>query len=233
MNTNTTTKVWDLPVRVFHWSLAASFAGAYVLSESERLRNVHAMLGYTALGLIAFRLLWGFVGSRYARFTSFLYGPGAALGYLRDAVTGRAGEYAGHNPAGSWAVYALLALGLATGVSGYLNLNELGGETMEAAHEVFANAWLVVVIAHVGGVIFSSIAHRENLARAMVTGYKRGAASASIPGTAPALGIALAAAVFGFWSWSMLGGGPVPMRGATAADQEQNVLAGAPENDDD
>ncbi len=230
---NATTKVWDLPVRVFHWSLAVSFAGAYVLSESERLRNVHAMLGYTVLGLIAFRLVWGFVGSRYARFASFRYGPGAALGYLRDAATGRPAEYVGHNPAGSWAVYALLALGLATGATGYLNFNDLGGESMEELHEVLANAWLAVVGAHLLGVLFSSIVHRENLARAMVTGYKRAAAGASIPGTAPALGVALAVAVVGFWGWSLLGGGPVPVRGAAGAGQEHNVLAGEAETDDD
>lgn len=230
---NAKTRVWDLPVRVFHWSLAASFAGAYLLAESERLRNVHVMLGYTVLGLIAFRLLWGFVGSRYARFSSFLYGPRAALRYLRDAATGRPAGYVGHNPAGSWAVYGLLLLGIATGVSGYLNYNELGGEGMEEVHAFLANAWLVVVGAHVLGVVFSSIAHRENLARAMVTGYKRGAASASIAGTAPAVGVAVAVAVVGFWGWSMLAGGTLPGGTAVQAGREQNGLAGSWRNDDD
>ena len=228
---NAKTRVWDLPVRIFHWSLAASFAGAYVLSESERLRNVHVSLGYTVLGLIAFRMLWGLVGSRYARFSSFLYGPGAALGYLRDALRGRPGHYAGHNPAGSWAVYALLLLGIATGVSGYLNFNGYGGEGMEEVHEVMANAWLVMVGLHIFGVIFSSIAHRENLVRAMITGYKRGAASASIPGSAPAVGVAMAVAVLGFWGWTMLGGGPAAA--GAGPGQEQRGLAAGAENDDD
>jgi len=230
---NTTTRVWDLPVRVFHWALAASFAGAWLLSESERMRNVHVMLGYTAMGLIAFRLLWGFVGSRYARFSSFLYGPGAALRYLRDAALGRPGEYVGHNPAGSWAVYAILGLGLATGASGYLRFNDYGGDAMEEVHEALAIAWLAVVALHVVGVAFSSIAHRENLARAMISGYKRGAASSSIPGSAPAVGVAVAVAVFGFWGWSMLAGGPVAAAGAAEADQEHHGLAGREENDDD
>ena len=92
MSKSTKTKVWDLPVRIFHWSLAASFAGAYALSESERLRNIHVTLGYTVLGLIAFRIFWGLVGSRYARFSSFLYGPASALRYLRDALAGRPGH---------------------------------------------------------------------------------------------------------------------------------------------
>lgn len=227
------TKVWDLPVRIFHWSLAASFAGAYVLAESERLRHVHVLFGYTVLGLIAFRVLWGLVGSRYARFASFLYGPGAALRYLRDALAGRPGEYAGHNPAGSWAVYAILLLGIATGVSGYLTYNELGGAAMEEVHEVFANAWLLVVGVHVLGVIFSSIAHRENLAKAMVTGYKRGADSASIPGSAPAVGVAMAAVVLAFWGWSLLAPGGIAVAGASTADQEQDVLVEDDDNDDD
>lgn len=226
------TKVWDLPVRIFHWSLAASFSGAYVLSESERLRNVHVTLGYTVMGLIAFRVLWGLIGSRYARFSSFLYGPVAAVRYLRDSLAGRPSQYAGHNPAGSWAVYAILLLGIATGVSGYLNFHDLGGEGMEEVHEVFANAWLIVVGVHVFGVIFSSIAHRENLARAMITGYKQGAGSASIPGSAPAVGVAMAVAVLGFWGWSLLGTGGLQPGGA-AAGQERNALVRSAENDDD
>ena len=207
--------------------------GAYALSESERLRNVHVTLGYTVLGLIAFRIFWGLVGSRYARFSSFLYGPASALRYLRDALAGRPGHYAGHNPAGSWAVYAILLLGIATGMSGYLNFNEIGGEGMEEIHGALANAWLIVVGLHVLGVVFSSIAHRENLVKAMLTGYKQGAGSASIPGSAPAVGIAMAAAVLGFWGWSLLSAGSLAPGAAAAADQGQDVLVNDEENGDD
>ena len=129
MSTNQETRVWDLPVRVFHWTLAGSFIGAYALSDSERWRNVHVLLGYTVLGLLAFRLLWGFVGTRHARFRSFAYSPLAAVRYLRDEVAGRAQRYLGHNPAGSWAVYGMLLLGVATGVTGYLTFAKIGGET--------------------------------------------------------------------------------------------------------
>lgn len=232
MSTIAKTKVWDLPVRIFHWSLAASFAGAYALAESERLRIVHVTLGYTVLGLITFRIVWGLVGSRYARFSSFLYGPGAAVRYLRDALAGRPGQYTGHNPAGSWAVYAILLLGTATGVSGYLNFNDIGGEGMEEVHGALANAWLVVVGLHVFGVVFSSIAHRENLAKAMLTGYKQGAGS-SIPGSAPAVGMAMAAAVLGFWGWSLLSAGSFLPGAGAASDQEQEVLVNDEENGDD
>jgi cytochrome b len=199
-------RVWDLPVRVFHWSLAISFAVAYTVAESESLRGLHTMLGYTVLGLVVFRLLWGFVGTRYARFSSFAYSPGAALGYLKNLFRGSGPQYIGHNPAGSWAVYLMLVLALATGVSGYLTLNEIGGEAFEEVHELAANAWLAVVIVHVLGVIASSIAHRENLARAMVTGWKQGAGINGIPGATVGIGVVVAIAVISFWSWSFLTG---------------------------
>ncbi len=228
------TFVWDLPVRVFHWALAASFAGAYVLSESERLRNVHVMLGYTVLGLIAFRLLWGLVGTRYARFSSFAYGPHKAFAYLRSLASGRARDYTGHNPAGSWAVYAILILGVATGATGYMNFNELGGESLEEIHGALANAWMAVVVLHVLGVIASSLAHRENLVRAMLTGYKRGAGQAAEPVAARALGVAVAAAVLGFWGWSLLGGGSTGLAAsASGAERGESVLAEEGESSDD
>jgi cytochrome b len=164
--------VWDLPVRLFHWTLAAAFIGAYVLSESERWRLVHVTLGYTVLALVLFRVVWGFLGTRYARFASFAYGPGAALRYITDVARRRPAHFIGHNPAGSWAVYLMLALAVGTGVTGWLQYNDIGGELFEEIHEVLGNAWLVVVLIHVAGVIASSLAHRENLARTMVTGMK-------------------------------------------------------------
>ena len=165
-------RVWDLPVRLFHWLLAGSFAVAYSVAESEQLRNVHVILGYTAVGLILFRILWGFVGSRYARFASFAFSPAAAVRYLRGL--GKPGEhFVGHNPAGSYAIYAILLIGLLTGVTGYMTLSEQGGESLEEVHELFANMWLALVIVHVAGVVIGSWLHRENLVRSMITGYKR------------------------------------------------------------
>ena len=107
--------VWDLPLRVFHWLLALSFAGAFLTAEAERFRDVHVVLGYTFLGLLAFRLVWGVAGSRYARFRSFLYGPRAVITYLQSLVARRPIHYVGHNPAGSWAIYAILYPGLRRG----------------------------------------------------------------------------------------------------------------------
>ena len=164
--------VWDVPTRVFHWLLALSFAGAFLTAESERYRDVHVMLGYAVLGLVAFRLVWGVVGSRYARFWSFAYGPRSVLTYVKSLLTGSPQHYLGHNPAGSWAIYALLALSLLAGASGYAAYSDIGGHWMEDVHEALANTLLGVVLVHVGGVLVSSLLHRENLVRSMLTGYK-------------------------------------------------------------
>lgn len=165
-------QVWDVPTRVFHWSLVLSFCGAYLTAESERYRDIHVMLGYTVLGLIAFRLLWGFVGTRYARFSSFLFKPGDVIAYMASLAQGKAERYVGHNPAGSVAIWLLLALALASGGSGVLLFQDIGGDAMEESHEVFSFAMLVVVLLHVAGVVVSSIMHGENLVRAMITGKK-------------------------------------------------------------
>jgi cytochrome b len=191
--------VWDLPTRVFHWLLAASFAGAFLTAESERLRSVHVGLGYTVLGLLAFRLLWGLVGTRYARFSSFAFGPRRVLSYIKSVLTFSPQHYVGHNPAGSWAIYAMFALALLTGISGYATYNDIGGEWLEEAHEAAANAFLGVVILHIAGVIVSSLIHRENLARAMLDGYKSGPAGAGIRYRHRAIAVALIAALGGLW----------------------------------
>jgi cytochrome b len=238
-------RVWDLPVRVFHWALAASFGAAYLLSESERLRGVHVTFGYTVLGLIAFRLAWGFVGTRHARFGSFLFGPGAVLRYLRRLASGRPEHFLGHNPAGSWAIWAILGLGLATGATGYLTFDDVGGEAVEELHEALADAWLVVVFVHLAGVLLSSLVHRENLVAAMLSGYKNAVTGADVGSGVPArtlAGLAAASAIAVFWIVSLLAGGPVAGNGASFDDADasggpagarQSAMADAGDGDDD
>jgi cytochrome b len=165
--------VWDLPVRLFHWMLAASFAGAFLTAESERYRDVHVALGSTVVGLVAFRLLWAFVGTRYARLSSFAFGPRAVVGYLKSLLMFSPLHYVGHNPAGSWVIYALVLLALVTGASGYATYSDIGGHRLEEFHEDAANVMLTLVLVHIGGVVVSSLLHRENLVKAMITGYKR------------------------------------------------------------
>lgn len=172
--------VWDLPVRFFHWSLALSFATAYVTSESERWQLIHITSGYVLAALIAFRLIWGMIGSRYARFSEFVRGPGAVKGYLLGLLRLRPPHYTGHNPAGALAVLALLSLGLLTAASGWANFNEIGGKLLEELHEGAANIMLAVVGIHVAAVLLTSLLHRENLVASMLSGFKRGSADLAI-----------------------------------------------------
>ena len=201
------TLIWDLPTRVFHWLLAGSFFGAYVLSESETLRQYHVMFGYTVLALTAFRLVWGFVGSRYARFSSFLFGPSSVFRHIGGIARRQVEPHVGHTPAGSWAIYAMLILALVTGATGYLNLNEIGGDAMEEFHEVAGNLWMLVVGIHVAGVIVSSFVEKQNLPRSMVTGRKAVPAAQGIGGSHALLGALVLAVVIGFWgyTWSVSG----------------------------
>lgn len=192
--------VWDLPTRTFHWMLAACFVGAFTTGDSERWRDLHVMFGYTMLILIAFRVLWGFAGTRYARFSSFAFGPGRVSGYLRSLLGNRPEHHVGHNPAGSWAIWLLLGLALAASLTGYAAYNELGGEWLEELHEGAANAMLAVVLAHIAGVIVSSLCHRENLVAGMITGRKAGEPADGITRARPVAAALLIAAVIGFWT---------------------------------
>lgn len=170
--------VWDLPVRLFHWLLAAAFTGAMLTAESERLRVTHVRLGYAIAGLVLFRIVWGFAGSRHARFSSWVTGPSAVWRYLRAVPTARPEHHVGHNPAGAAVMLGLLGLGLTTGLTGWLGYEELAGEWVTEVHELSAYAMLTLVGTHVAGVLLASLRHRENLVVAMVTGWKRGPATA-------------------------------------------------------
>ena len=195
-------RVWDPLIRVFHWGLVAAFATAWLTADD--VQTVHEIAGYTVAGLVAFRLLWGLVGSRYARFAQFLKGPGETLAYLGDMTRGRERRHLGHNPAGAAMIVALLLTLSGTAFTGWLmadetrvamlpsmpaivapawaddDEDEYGGERGEAegplkeVHETLANLMLLLAALHVGGVVLASFRHHENLARAMVTGDKRG-----------------------------------------------------------
>jgi cytochrome b len=180
-------RVWDPLVRIFHWSLAAGFATAFIVEDD--LLGVHVWAGYLVLTLIAVRLVWGVIGTRHARFSDFVRRPAAIRAYLIDVLRFRAPRYLGHNPAGGAMILLLLLSVTATAVSGMAlygaqefsgplaalmsGMPESSGEALEEVHEFFANFTLVLVIVHLVGVAFSSLAHRENLIGAMITGFKR------------------------------------------------------------
>jgi cytochrome b len=177
-------RVWDLPVRVTHWLLAACVLAAW-LTRDARLIDLHAAAGYCALLLVAFRIAWGFAGTAHARFRDFAYSPRATLDYLRGALRGAPPHFTGHNPAGSWAVYALLAGTLFVCIIGVVaigSMYSLGpapvalpypwSNAIREIHEWAAWILLVVIAVHVAGALWGSWLHRENLVKAMFSGRK-------------------------------------------------------------
>ena len=195
--------VWDLPVRVFHWLLAGSFTVAFLTAEAENWRNLHVAFGYAFVALLGFRLLWGFMGSRHARFSSFAYGPRRVLAYLRSMMAGKPEHHIGHNPAGGWAIFAMILLGIAVGASGLAMGYTAGGEWIEELHEGLSFAMLGLVVVHVLGVIVGSLLHGENLVGSMLTGYKRGASDSAIRGSQRVVAAALVVAVGATFGWAL------------------------------
>lgn len=200
--------VWDPFVRLFHWSLVVAFTISYLTGEGPL--GLHVWSGYAIAGLLVARLIWGFIGSKRARFADFVYRPRAIIGYLRDLVTFRSKRYLGHSPAGGAMVMTLLIVLAITGISGILtygvNLGEgpaaalyqpavelsAGttppatmhseehehqrsplGQSLHGIHEFAANLALAVIIVHVSAILLVSALYRENLVRAMLTGFKR------------------------------------------------------------
>jgi len=195
-------KVWDPLLRLFHWSLVAAIGFAWITAEGSE--TWHEWIGYVALGLIGFRLVWGLIGGRYARFTQFIRGPHKVIEYTKDMLNQREKRYIGHNPLGAMMVIALLATTAATGATGWLMADpgrvamlpenpalvapafpsavsdEHGRgagtqNSLKEIHEAFANLLLLLIVLHVAGVIYASRRHKENLARAMIVGTKSAA----------------------------------------------------------
>lgn len=187
--------VWDPLVRIFHWSLALFFTIAY-LTEDEQM-ELHEVSGYIVLGLVGFRIIWGIIGPKYARFTSFICGPFTILRYIKSLASSPR-HYIGHNPAGGAMVIILLVMIALTSWSGIeaqeaegmehaaVNVSLIsnahadddehdedeGDEFWEEIHEALANLTVFFIFLHIVGVFASSVIHNENLVKAMITGYK-------------------------------------------------------------
>ena len=179
-----TIQVWDPLVRIFHWSLVIFFFIAY-FSEDD-FETIHVWAGYSVIALVGFRLIWGLIGTHHARFSDFVKSPSTVWDYVIAIPAGKAKRYIGHNPAGGAMVVALLLSLIGTTVFGMalLGADELEGplagtwiasfdeHTLKEIHEFFVNSTLVLVVLHIGGVLFSSLHHWENLPRAMINGLK-------------------------------------------------------------
>lgn len=177
--------VWDPFVRIFHWLLVLSFTVVWI--SGEELITLHAWAGYAVTGLVLLRLVWGFIGSRHARFSDFVHRPAVVSAYLRDTLRLRARRYLGHNPAGGAMIVLMLATLLitsATGIAVY-GIEESAGplamlagssgadeEVLEELHEFCANFMLLLVLVHIAGVLVESLIHRESLVKAMFNGRK-------------------------------------------------------------
>jgi cytochrome b len=168
-----TVRVWDPLVRIFHWSLVGLFTFAFL--TGDEWQKPHEVAGYIIAGLIAFRVVWGLIGSRYARFASFIYRPSTVAGFLADTMRMKARRYLGHNPAGGMMVAGLLLAIVGISLSGWMMTTDAywGVGWVEELHEAAAFTALGLVALHVGGVIVASFEHGENLVRAMVIGRKR------------------------------------------------------------
>lgn len=161
-------KVWDLPLRMFHWLLVIVIAVAFVSSEEDGpLNQWHILAGWIAGILIVFRLVWGFVGGEHSRFADFVR-PSRVGDHMRGLFRRQAEPTLGHNPLGGISVLILLALVAATVWTG-----AFGGEKAEGVHELIAWTLLALVGLHIAAVVIMSLLERENLVTAMITGRKR------------------------------------------------------------
>ncbi len=176
--------VWDPLVRLFHWSLVASCLLAYITQEQEY--ELHLYAGYTVLALLSIRLVWGFVGPGYARFSDFVRGSGTILNYLKQLLAGSAPRFLGHNPAGGAMIVAMIATLLLISISGVaLDAAEnragplrgmrlfLYTDIISDIHELSTHFATLLVPLHLLGVAVSSRLHGENLVRSMIDGKKR------------------------------------------------------------
>jgi len=181
--------VWDVPVRLFHWLLVVGFVGAFALAELADDEGpffvLHMVLGLTVAAMTVLRVLWGFVGSRYARFRALALRPRALLEYFRGilgAVTPP--TQLGHNPATSHALLVMLGAVLGLAASG-LVMSSTGARGLEEVHEFLGIGLLAVAVVHVLGVAWHSWRHRDGIVLGMLDGRKRGEPSAAIPSAHP------------------------------------------------
>lgn len=151
-------KAYDLPTRLFHWMFAALFVSAFAIAkltdDESSWFSQHMLLGLILFFVTTLRVIWGFVGSRYARFSSLPLQPGRLVEYFKAVLTGKGKTYFGHNPASAWAAVIMIALALGLGITGYL-MSTGQKEQFEDIHELFANASIFVVIGHIAGVLLT------------------------------------------------------------------------------
>jgi cytochrome b len=198
MSSPRTTLVYDLPTRLFHGLFAGLFVTAFVIangSDDSPAFPYHMLAGTLLAGLVLFRLIWGFIGTRHARFGSFVLSPRRLAEYFSAMFSGDGRKWAGHNPASSWA--ALIMLGLAAGLAltGVHMVTGGDRERFEEVHELLANSFLAVALLHIVGVVLHSLRHRDGFAGSMVDGHKDAAGTEAISQARPLVAAVLLASI--------------------------------------
>ncbi len=180
-----TVKVWDLPTRLFHWTLVLLMIVQWLTAENSSTMSYHIWAGYTVLALVLFRLIWGFVGSDTVRFSDFVRGPVAAIEYVKALLRGETPLYLGHNPMGGWSIIAMLVLLLVQAGTGlfanddiiiegplYSWVSKSTSDWLTSIHKINFNLLLLVIGVHISAVLFYLFVKRENLVHPMLSGYK-------------------------------------------------------------
>jgi len=168
---------YDLPTRIFHWCFASlfvfSFFVAKVIDDESALYAYHMLSGIMMSILVILRVLWGFMGTKYARLSSFMLGPKDLVGYLVSTVSGKTKRYMGHNPASSFAAIGMFLASLGLVTTGIFMSQHVYKDFFEDVHELIANGFLVLVLLHITGVIFHQLRHKDNIAFSMLHGKKQ------------------------------------------------------------
>jgi cytochrome b len=180
-----TVTVWDLPTRLFHWTLVGLMIAQWLTAQNDSTMSYHILGGYTVLALVLFRLIWGFVGSDTVRFRDFVRGPDAALEYVKALLRGETPLYLGHNPMGGWSIVAMLVLLLVQAGTGlfanddimtegplYAWVSKGTSDGLTTIHKINFNLLLLVIGVHISAVLFYLVVKRENLIHPMLTGRK-------------------------------------------------------------
>lgn len=195
--------VYDLPTRLFHWLFAVFFLTAFVIAKTvdddSSWFNYHSLAGIMLGFLVLLRIVWGFFGTRHARFSGFALKPMDLVQYFKGILSGQKTRRAGHNPASSWAGITMMTLALGLALTGYLMTSGFDKEIFEDVHEVLANSFIIVVALHIAGIILHTIRYQEMIGLSMIDGKKANVDSGQTIGSQKsAFGIILIGLVVAF-----------------------------------
>lgn len=176
MNEIKKTTAYDWPTRIFHWLFAVFFLTAFTIAKTidddSALFSYHMLAGLTLFFLLFLRLIWGFLGTTYAKFSSFQFKPSKLIQYFKEVIFTKTKRYIGHNPASSFAAILMFICTIGLATTGILMASGYETDLIEESHELLANLFIITVILHVGGVLFHHIKHKDSLWSSMFDGKK-------------------------------------------------------------